>query len=590
MFGCALILATLSAGATLADAADQQVGAPIVGADRSDLLGQQVAMSGDGTRIAASSTGGFQRGELLVFELQDGSWQPLGLPIGDVGDWPQTDLAISSDGSHIVIGSRNGGDGVSRRGEVNVYRFSNGDWRLVGNPIFGDVGDGGLGYAVAVSADGTRVVATSAVANVGNAGVVRVFDLVGGDWDQTGSITGSISFGESIAISASGTRFVTSFRNDAGGLFIYEEAGGQWQQVGESIPGTLSNEQLGRDVVMSADGTRVAARGLRSPDDPSAYYVSVFDEVDSQWAQVGNRLTGQTRTGTRQDGFDDNFAVSLSLSGDGNRLAIGAPGTGINGTLSGSVTVFDLDDITWRPIANFIGPHSYASMGLGVALDDDGSRVLLGTPNADMPELNNGRLTVFDLGVPGPLCGGMPATLVGTAGSDRLIGTSGNDVIIGLQGNDIIKGLAGDDIICSGSGDDIVFAGHGFDTVFGAQGDDLIYASNESTEFGRRDSRGARVFGGAGDDTIHGSNRWDRIRGGPGNDTLFSYEGRDWIRGGPGADLIDGGAMIDDLHGGNGNDVISVRGNDRVRGGAGANDRCEVAVGSTPRLISCELG
>lgn len=185
----------------------------------------------------------------------------------------------------------------------------------------------------------------------------------------------------------------------------------------------------------------------------------------------------------------------------------------------------------------------------------------------------------------GPLCGGQPVTLEGTAGDDHLIGTPGNDVILGLQGDDVIEGLGGDDIICAGKGDDVVRGGAGFDIIFGAQGRDTLYAAEGEGLEARSDVRGARMFGGQDDDVLHGSNRWDRMQGGPGNDRFLGFEGRDWIRGGPGADQIDGGRGVDDLHGGNGPDRIRVTSGDVVRGGAG-RDFCDVT-GEAGLLRSC---
>jgi hypothetical protein len=45
-------------------------------------------------------------------------------------------------------------------------------------------------------------------------------------------------------------------------------------------------------------------------------------------------------------------------------------------------------------------------------------------------------------------CDGLPATLVGTPGSDLLVGTSRRDVIQGLGGHDVIRGLGRSDRIC----------------------------------------------------------------------------------------------------------------------------------------------
>lgn len=90
------------------------------------------------------------------------------------------------------------------------------------------------------------------------------------------------------------------------------------------------------------------------------------------------------------------------------------------------------------------------------------------------------------------LCGGRPATLVGTDGDDVLVGTDGNDVIAGGDGNDYIDGMGGDDTICGGNGKD-------------------------------------ELHGGAGDDHIEGGNGPDRLSGGPGDDELVGGNGRNVI-------------------------------------------------------------
>ncbi len=183
-------------------------------------------------------------------------------------------------------------------------------------------------------------------------------------------------------------------------------------------------------------------------------------------------------------------------------------------------------------------------------------------------------------------CNGIPATIVGTPGSETIEGTAGADVIAAREGDDTIRGLGGDDIICAGKGNDTIYGGLGFDIIFGAQGNDVLFSKNGATTYQRSDSRGARMFGGLGNDQIHGSNRWDRMQGGPGNDVLIGYEGRDWLRAGPGNDAVDGGPGIDDQHGGNGPDTIDMTNGDTVRGGAGL-DLCRIAWGQPVLLVSC---
>ena len=113
-----------------------------------------------------------------------------------------------------------------------------------------------------------------------------------------------------------------------------------------------------------------------------------------------------------------------------------------------------------------------------------------------------------------PTCEGVPATIVGTEGNDRINGTPGDDVIVGLGGRDRIAGGAGNDLICGGEGIDI----------------------------------------------IKGQRGRDRIFGGPGKDRVFGNSGRDVVDGGPGRDKVFGGGGLDTITGGPGNDIVNVFG------------------------------
>ncbi|HEX3040492.1 MAG TPA: hypothetical protein VHP56_00175 [Solirubrobacterales bacterium] len=62
-------------------------------------------------------------------------------------------------------------------------------------------------------------------------------------------------------------------------------------------------------------------------------------------------------------------------------------------------------------------------------------------------------------------CLGKKATIVGTAGRDRLTGTPHRDVIVALGGADEVRALGGPDLICGGKGRDRLFGGAGRDEI-----------------------------------------------------------------------------------------------------------------------------
>lgn len=75
---------------------------------------------------------------------------------------------------------------------------------------------------------------------------------------------------------------------------------------------------------------------------------------------------------------------------------------------------------------------------------------------------------------PSRTCAGLPATIVGTEGADRIAGTTGDDVIAALGGNDTVFGLGGNDVVCGGIGDDKIKGGAGTDQLFGEDGRDRL--------------------------------------------------------------------------------------------------------------------
>ena len=128
-------------------------------------------------------------------------------------------------------------------------------------------------------------------------------------------------------------------------------------------------------------------------------------------------------------------------------------------------------------------------------------------------------------------CRGAVATIVGTAGNDRLVGTRRADVIVPRGGNDVVRAGGGNDKVCDSGGRDRLNLGAGKDQAGGGGGADVIVGGGGND----------RLDGGGGNDRISGGAGKDRIGGGSGDDTLIGGAGNDNIAGGPGTDDCRGG-------------------------------------------------
>jgi uncharacterized delta-60 repeat protein len=127
-----------------------------------------------------------------------------------------------------------------------------------------------------------------------------------------------------------------------------------------------------------------------------------------------------------------------------------------------------------------------ANDGAGAtAMQPDGRILLAGTTQGVLNDIALARLEGVDPppAVPGPAgsptivprCAGRRATIVGTAGRDRLHGTRHADVIVGLAGSDVIRAARGNDLVCGGAGNDTLDGGRGNDRLLGGAGRDRLF-------------------------------------------------------------------------------------------------------------------
>ena len=122
---------------------------------------------------------------------------------------------------------------------------------------------------------------------------------------------------------------------NSGHVRIYSWNGSGWSKLGADIDGEAVNDYSGRSVSLSADGQTVAI-GAHENDgngDRSGH-VRIYSWTGSAWSKLGADIDGEATY--------DYSGHSVSLSADGQTVAIGAPDNDGNGYNSGHVRIYRL--------------------------------------------------------------------------------------------------------------------------------------------------------------------------------------------------------------------------------------------------------
>lgn len=194
------------------------------------------------------------------------------------------------------------------------------------------------------------------------------------------------AFGGAVVLSTDGSTLAVGAlyadvdgNKDQGSVTVFKRDGGKWAEQGTlSVPGA-ANDWFGYSIAMSADGSTIAVGAVYADVNGSADQgaVSVFTRGGGSW-KLAKTLTGK-------DGkAGDLFGFSVSLSSDGGTLAVGATGADAGDSADqGNVTVFTRDG-GWavQAVLTLPTPAAKANFGTSVSLSSDGNTLAVGGPNA----------------------------------------------------------------------------------------------------------------------------------------------------------------------------------------------------------------
>ncbi len=371
-----------------------------------DQFGYVVSLSEDGNTLAVGarfedgpstgvngaqgdSTATSGSGAVYVFRFSSSTWsQQAYIKASNTGAGDEFGqfLSLSADGNTLAVGAFgedgsstgvNGAQGDSTAtdgsGAVYVFRFSSSTWAQqayikASNTGLGDFFGGSVslsadGNTLAVGAggeDGSSTVVNGAqgdsTATVGS-GAVYVFRFSSSTWAQQAYIKasntgagdrfgGSVRLsndGNTLAVSAGGedgsstgvdgiSTATTATITNSGAVYVLRFSSSTWaQQAYIKASNTGESDGLGLSVSLSADGNTLAVSALQ--EDGSATGVGgadnnatsnsgatyVYEFANGAWAQ-------QAYIKATTSSANDSFGISVSLSSNGNSLAVGSNG------------------------------------------------------------------------------------------------------------------------------------------------------------------------------------------------------------------------------------------------------------------------
>ena len=316
------------------------------------------------------------------------------------GDRFGNSVSISCDGSIVAIGARNNNSNGDSSGQVRIYQNQENVWTQIGQNINGDSAGDNLGWSIKLSSDGS-IIAIGVRGNNSNgdsSGQIRIYQNQENVWTQIGqNLNGeaeNVLFGTSVDISTDGTIVaggaLFSQSDSSGSERVFEYQNSAWLQFGQDIDGEQIGDLSGGSISLSGDGLILAIGAHQNNENGiDAGHVRVFENLSGIWTQIGQDIDGEE---------GDFFGFNVALSSDGNILAIGAPETiNQNEVDSGNVRVFENLNGIWTQIGqNINGEEQGDTFGFNIALSSDGNILAIGAPiNSNNVEVSSGYVQVF---------------------------------------------------------------------------------------------------------------------------------------------------------------------------------------------------
>jgi len=213
--------------------------------------------------------------------------------------------------------------------------------------------------------------------------------------DPINGTTSGDQFGTAVQMSLDGSKlivgspFSSESNTSLGKVVVYTKENNLWVQEGQDLFGEAAFDNFGNSVSISADGNTIAVGAPSNAGNGSGLgYVNVYEYLNNNWEQIGSSIVGSS------GGFS---GFSISLSSDGTIVAIGSPGDSTNGTASGQVSIYKNQMGSWVQLGNTInGKAEGDQAGFSVSISNDGSQVAIGAPFNSDTQGSSGQIRIYE--------------------------------------------------------------------------------------------------------------------------------------------------------------------------------------------------
>lgn len=291
-------------------------------------------------------------------------------------------------------------------------------------------------------------------------------------------------------------------------------------QIGQDIINEVAGDESGSSISISANGNILAIGAPENDGNGDASgHVRIYENQGGTWVQIGQDINGEAAF--------DKSGDAISLNSDGSIIAIGAflNGSVLNDSDDGHVRVYENQGGTWVQIGQDINAEGVGDFfGKSVSLNDAGNILAIGATFNDNLAMNSGSVSVYENQ------GGMWVQVGDTFYGEDINYQLGTSVSLNFDGNIVAIGARENN-------------NEGYVRVFENQGESWVQIGDDIDGEANGDQFGASISLNANGNIIAiGAFSNDGNGLNSGHVRIYENQGGSWVKIG---DDIDGEAALD---------------------------------------------